>query len=368
MPIQDIQLTNKQHAVPQNIMDVEFKLIGDLTMRQFFYVVVFGLLSVGSFTMLQGIFKWPAVISTALLGVGLAFVPVEDRGMDQWIINFFKSVYSPNQRIWRKNPVIPMAFAYQNLAVVRQELITLAPTSSRRKLEEYLEMRDTENKPDLLDMQEHRFIKLVKDAYANQNSNVVVDVLPEISEPSSMPVQNTPLTSPTQQPQPSQTSEQPQSQPQISQQKERVIIKPMKFHTDIYVEPMTPDRHSGRVFTNLQPSQGQIILPIRGERVLKTSEQLDVEESIEDKSEQLKKLIDQIKNDEQYRGVLVEKQPTQQLAEQRRSSEQQPSTDRQAPDETNETETQREAKSILEKIVSNDNKDIFVAVYIRIFT
>ena len=28
----------KQHAIPQNIMDVEFKLVGDLTLRQFIYV------------------------------------------------------------------------------------------------------------------------------------------------------------------------------------------------------------------------------------------------------------------------------------------------------------------------------------------
>ena len=27
--------SNKQHAVPQNVMSVDFKLIGDLTMRQF---------------------------------------------------------------------------------------------------------------------------------------------------------------------------------------------------------------------------------------------------------------------------------------------------------------------------------------------
>ncbi|KKU57584.1 MAG: hypothetical protein UX79_C0008G0018, partial [candidate division WWE3 bacterium GW2011_GWB1_47_11] len=35
MPIKDELKINKQHAVPQNIMDVEFRIIGDLTMRQF---------------------------------------------------------------------------------------------------------------------------------------------------------------------------------------------------------------------------------------------------------------------------------------------------------------------------------------------
>ena len=101
MPIKDMPLSNKQHAVPQNIMDVEFKLIGDLTMRQFAYLFVFGAIAWGAFLFLQGIFKWPAVIVSTLLGLGLAFVPVEDRGLDQWIINFFKAVYSPTQKVWR---------------------------------------------------------------------------------------------------------------------------------------------------------------------------------------------------------------------------------------------------------------------------
>ena len=200
-------------------------------------------------------------------------------------------------------------------------------------------MRDSEDKPDPLDIQEHRFIKLVKDAFANdrqaadqaQSIAVSVSVLPE--EISEFPVT------------PQLPSLPPQPQPQQYQQKEEAPLKPMRFHTDIYVEPMTPDRHSGRVFTNLQPSQGEIILPIRGERILKTSERLDVEESVEDKSQQLKKLIDQIKNDEQYKEVLVKQQPMQKQPE--------------APSEhieIKETETQREAKNILEKLKEENMK------------
>ena len=61
MPINDIQTTNRQHAVPQNIMDVEFKIIGDLTMRQFIYLLVFGAMAYGTFTSVQSVFKWPLV-------------------------------------------------------------------------------------------------------------------------------------------------------------------------------------------------------------------------------------------------------------------------------------------------------------------
>ncbi|EKE00459.1 MAG: hypothetical protein ACD_22C00015G0001, partial [uncultured bacterium] len=75
MPIQDASNYNKQHAVPQNIMDVEFKIIGELTLRQFAYLIIFGGIAYVTAVYMGGIFKWPLVVICALLGVGLAFVP-----------------------------------------------------------------------------------------------------------------------------------------------------------------------------------------------------------------------------------------------------------------------------------------------------
>lgn len=47
-------------------------------------------------------FTWPLGIGSAVLGFGLAFVPVEERPMDVWIASFFKNVYSPTQYIWSR--------------------------------------------------------------------------------------------------------------------------------------------------------------------------------------------------------------------------------------------------------------------------
>jgi hypothetical protein len=71
--------------------------------------------------------------------------------------------------------------------------------------------------------------------------------------------------------------------------------------------PITPDRHSGRIFTSLLPDKGEFVLPIRGERVLKTSEEIDIEHDISDKAEQLRRLIEQIKTGETYKGLIKEK-------------------------------------------------------------
>jgi len=98
------QKTKKQHAVPQNIMEVEFKLIGDMTVRQFLYVAVGGfacyLLYSGG---LPFIIRWPLILLVSSIALGMAFIPMEERGLDEWIRNFFAACYSPTQRVWRSS-------------------------------------------------------------------------------------------------------------------------------------------------------------------------------------------------------------------------------------------------------------------------
>ena len=63
-------------------------------------------------------------------------------------------------------------------------------------------------------------------------------------------------------------------------------------HEEVYsapLIPLTPDRHSGRKFTNLLPNEGEIILPIRGERVLQSSFEIEVEEDVAEKGQHPKK-------------------------------------------------------------------------------
>src|SRR3989344_4479904 len=302
MPINDVQTTNKQHAVPQNIMDVEFKIIGELTMRQFIYLLIF--CGIGYFiysTGLPAFVKWPLILLLVGAGAGFAFVPVQDRGLDEWIISFFKLMYSPNQMVWRKDPTLPLAFLYQNLSMVKQELITLTPTSSRRKLEEYLDTQEGKVVVDPLDIQEQVYIKMVHDAYANtpQVSASVTLEEPEIKQ--AIPVQEPPKKE--------ETKEEMKTQLQIqpTTKGENPIEQIKAPHEEVYsapLIPLTPDRHSGRKFTNLLPNEGEIILPIRGERVLQSSFEIEVEEDVAEKTEQLKKLLEQIRSDEAYSKTI----------------------------------------------------------------
>lgn len=91
----------EQHPVPQNVTTFQFRLIGDMTIKQFGYLIAGGILAVIAYKLpLPFVITWPLTGAFAFLGVGFAFIPVEERPMDVWVFSFFKSIYSPTQYIW----------------------------------------------------------------------------------------------------------------------------------------------------------------------------------------------------------------------------------------------------------------------------
>ncbi len=327
MPLADLPQSNRQHAVPQNIMDVEFKLIGDLTMRQFSYLAVLGLSAYFAYLLIPGLFKWPTVIVLSLFALSLAFVPVQERGLDEWLVNFFRAINSPTQRVWKKEPQVPTAFMYDNLAVVHQEMITLAPTSSRRKLEEYLRFKTDVEKEDPLDIPEEAYIKKVREVYPDMPNTSQVGI--SFSEPDIvLDTYNQELSAP-EIPLDEKKEERVEDEhivstiPEIEKKNEAVndeeapqpkpVIRRSKISSakpsyqsgsdSLKLEysgysAITPDMHSGRRFVNLVPSQGQITLPIRGEKVLETSESVEVRNDLEDKAKKLRDLLEKIRVEE----------------------------------------------------------------------
>ncbi|MBI4065134.1 PrgI family protein [Candidatus Gottesmanbacteria bacterium] len=93
----------EQHPVPQNVTTFQFRLIGDMTIKQFGYLASGILLAYIFYKLpLPFFFTWPLALIAGLGGFGLAFVPIEERPMDVWVLSFLKNVYSPTQFIWQK--------------------------------------------------------------------------------------------------------------------------------------------------------------------------------------------------------------------------------------------------------------------------
>ena len=93
----------EQHPVPQQISSYQFRLVGDMTLKQFFQIAGGAIVSLIIYSSnLPAIIKWPLIIISAIVGIALAFFPIEERPLEKWIIAFFRSIYSPTLFAWKK--------------------------------------------------------------------------------------------------------------------------------------------------------------------------------------------------------------------------------------------------------------------------
>lgn len=101
----------EQHPIPQQISSYQFKLVGDMTLKQFFQVAGGVIVSLIFYSLpLHPIIRWPFIIFFTLLGVALAFLPFRERPLEKWIIAFFRSIYSPTLYTWKKSEKEPVFF------------------------------------------------------------------------------------------------------------------------------------------------------------------------------------------------------------------------------------------------------------------
>lgn len=93
----------EQHAIPQQISSYEFRLVGDMTLKQFLKAAAGIVIAVLiNSTKMFVLIKWPLMAVFAGGGLALAFVPYQDRPLETWIAAFIKSIYSPTIYTYRK--------------------------------------------------------------------------------------------------------------------------------------------------------------------------------------------------------------------------------------------------------------------------
>jgi len=93
----------QEHPIPQQISSYQFRLIGDMTLKQFFQVAGGTLVSLFFYSSgLPSFIKWPLIIISFLAGVAFAFFPLGNRPLSKWIFLFLKSIYSPTIFVWKK--------------------------------------------------------------------------------------------------------------------------------------------------------------------------------------------------------------------------------------------------------------------------
>ena len=104
----------RQHAIPQNILDIEFKLFTKFTVREFVYMAIgigFGGIFLYFFTLGQfpGFVAFPVFLFSSGTGLFLGLVNINDQKSDVFLRNYFWAITHPTQRVW-KNTMIDEKF------------------------------------------------------------------------------------------------------------------------------------------------------------------------------------------------------------------------------------------------------------------
>jgi len=186
----------QQHPIPQQISSYQFRLVGDMTLKQFFQVAGGALISLLIYaSSLPGYIKWPAIIFFSLSGVALAFLPFEERPLQQWIFSFFKSVYSPTLFFWKKSEKPPVFFK-EEAPVPEEKVVAPHGEAAMEKYLESLPGRGTSVSSKLEDAEKSFFTRL---SYLFKPTPKTVEKLsPEPSAKEKEEVQLTiPKTAPT---------------------------------------------------------------------------------------------------------------------------------------------------------------------------
>ena len=149
------------HQIPQNVTTFQFRLVGDMTLKQFGYLATGATIAYLVFVFLSPeypLIAWPLIIIFASLGAAFAFLPIGSRPLDYWLGAFLKAVYSPTKRVWQKNgkkyPEDPLFKSRYIMYVSSLQPIRSEDTRTTQRLDvaDKLEYRPSQTPPPISDL------------------------------------------------------------------------------------------------------------------------------------------------------------------------------------------------------------------------
>ncbi|PIS14192.1 hypothetical protein COT65_00125 [Candidatus Shapirobacteria bacterium CG09_land_8_20_14_0_10_47_13] len=150
----------EQHPVPQNIASYEFRLVGDMTIKQFAYLATGCLVGLVLYSSaLPAFIKLPLAFGAGFLGFAFAFLPIEERPLSQWLMAFSKAIFAPTQFIWKKQIREPELFRPSTPIPAAAAKNSPIPPTDRKQLEEYLKTLPYQPAATSLDQKEADYLQ-----------------------------------------------------------------------------------------------------------------------------------------------------------------------------------------------------------------
>lgn len=133
-------------------MDIEFKLFGSLTVRQFSYVAVTFILAVVLYVSpLARVISLPLVILTIVIGLGMAFLTVNEMPFADWFGLFVTNLFTSQRKVYKKIGGAATVFSSNSSASIIKASngATAAELKQRRKEQLIEQLRTSSPNPDL---------------------------------------------------------------------------------------------------------------------------------------------------------------------------------------------------------------------------
>ena len=132
-----------QYKVPQKI-DLEDKVIGPLTIKQFIWLLAGGMIGYVAFTTFQGLLGWFLIFVVVILTLAFAFVKVEEQPFSYLVTNILSFFLSPKIRLWNKGTKIEKMVELKNKPKEKPATATRkSPEKIRSALESLSQIVDT---------------------------------------------------------------------------------------------------------------------------------------------------------------------------------------------------------------------------------
>ena len=194
----------QQHPVPQEISSYEFRLVGDMTLKQFLQLAGgVGVAFLFFVTPIPAFVRWPLVTLAALGGAALAFLPIEERPLSHWIFSFVKAIYSPTVYAWQDGGSEDV-YQQSSTVTVGDGIVS---TQGEEKAQEYLSSIPKPSIVEPFQQHEKKFFSWVLDLFAQttqiRTAPIQQQAFTENSSPVAVPpsqpvkVEPTPTSVPT---------------------------------------------------------------------------------------------------------------------------------------------------------------------------
>ena len=183
----------ENHPIPQDVTGFQFKLIGNMTVKQFAYLATGIVMGWVFLQMPVSIFiKLPLGIFSAIFGIGLTFFPISGRPMDAMIGNFIKALLKPTQFVYEKTGG-QLYFTHTGVNAVKKQYASsgIIPFQQKDKLKAYLESQAMQKNK--IDEKENNFLMSV--STLTNNAPLIPSINPALNIPK--PIIDMPLAKPT---------------------------------------------------------------------------------------------------------------------------------------------------------------------------